>query len=52
MLYNHLNGAGHGAEGENRGAVFHCRLVIKGSLSVHQHYCHLREHMQKTHGES
>lgn len=45
---SHLYGAGHGAEGEDGGTVFHSGLVIEGSLSVHQHYCHLQEQRPNT----
>lgn len=44
----HLYGAGHGAEGEDGGTVFYSGLVIEGSLSVHQHHCHLQEQRQIT----
>ncbi len=44
----HLYRAGHCAEGKDGGTVLHRGLVIKGSLSVHQHYCHLQEQRDKT----
>lgn len=37
----YLDGAGHGAEGKHRSAVFDGGLAVKGSLSVNQQHGHL-----------
>lgn len=39
----HLYGAGHSAEGKDGGTVLHSGLVVKRSLSVHQHHSHLQQ---------
>lgn len=40
---SHLYRASHCAESKDGGTVFYRGLVIEGSLSVHQHYCHLQD---------
>lgn len=40
---SHLYGARHGAQSKDGGTVFDSGLIVEGSLSVHQYYCHLQD---------
>lgn len=48
---SHLDWAGHGAESKDGGTVFDSGLIVKGSLSIHQYYCHLQDRNKITWNE-
>lgn len=48
---SHLYGARHGAQSKDGGTVFDSGLIVEGSLSVHQYYCHLQDRNKITWNE-